>query len=98
MQAQSMSFVRALHTYSKYSLKSRVINWLSNSSLHPPYTHVVPIGDPVLRVATKDVDLDRITSNEIQKIIDNIQNDNDFVVHERDFEQLVNLPLQCDAD
>lgn len=73
MQAQSMSFVRALHTYSKYSLKSRVINWLSNSSLHPPYTHVVPIGDPVLRVATKDVDLDRITSNEIQKIINNMK-------------------------
>lgn len=73
MQTPNSSFVHLLHTYSKYSLKSRVINWASKNDSHPPYAHVVQIGDPVLRVITKPADVDRITSTEIQNIINRMR-------------------------
>ena len=74
MQKVPIAFGHRLHTYAKHGRTARILNSLSfKNNVNPPYTHIVQIGDPVLRTATKPVDLNRITSTETQNIINNMR-------------------------
>ena len=67
-------FARCIHAYPKYSFKSRVLKTLSSKHKpEVPYSHVVQIGDPVLRAITKPADSNRISSPEIQKIVEKMR-------------------------
>ena len=62
-----------LHTYSRSSFLSRISNALYTKKLKAPYTHIVQIGDPVLRTPTKPANIDRIGSPEIQNLVQNMR-------------------------
>lgn len=52
----------------------KVLNWYARMSpsrgkLSPPYEHVVQIGDPRLRKVSEPVPLDKIKTEEVQKVI-----------------------------
>ena len=74
MHKVNVTFGHRLHTYAKHGLTARVLDSFSfKNNKEPPYLHFVQIGDPVLRTATKPVDVNRITSTETQHIINNMR-------------------------
>lgn len=55
-------------------LLRKTLNWYARLSpargkVSPPYEHVVQIGDPTLRKVSEPVPLERIKSEEVQKVI-----------------------------
>ncbi|KAI5631252.1 polypeptide deformylase domain-containing protein [Phthorimaea operculella] len=56
----------------------KVLNWYARLAparghVTPPYEHVVQIGDPRLRKVSEPVPLDKITSKEVQTVIQKLQ-------------------------
>ena len=73
--AECILFLRTnLHTDSKNGLISSMANLLApRSTSLPPFLHVVQIGDPTLRQICQPVDVNRMQSGEIQKLINNMK-------------------------
>ena len=75
MQVASNYFIRCLHTNAKHGIIGRVSTFLSSSteSSGSVCSHVVQIGDPVLRKVAKPVDVDRLSSREVQNIVNQMR-------------------------
>ena len=72
MQVASSYIIRCLHTNAKHGIIGRI---LSSSSENPNHvlSHVVQIGDPVLREVAKPVDENRLSSSDVQIIINQMR-------------------------
>lgn len=56
----------------------KVLNWYARLSpsrgrISPPYEHVVQIGDPTLRKVSEPVPVDKIKTEEVQKVIKKLE-------------------------
>ena len=60
-----------LHT--RIGIFKRVAAYIFGHRTQIPYSHVIQIGDPVLRTPTKPVDLDRINSPDIKRLLLNMK-------------------------
>ena len=68
MQFASLFLIRGLKTSANHCLKQGPSSIFGKSST-TLYSHVAQIGDPVLRKVSQPVNIDRISSSEIQNII-----------------------------
>ena len=68
MSFTSICIIRCLQTKAKHGIKSALSSTSSGTS-NTLYSHIAQIGDPVLRKKSQPVDIDRLSSAEIQNLI-----------------------------